>query len=61
MNVPMLLLLGGDSPPLFRQASEAVDSALPNSTVVTLPGQQHIAMDTNPDLFVSEVLRFLLE
>lgn len=61
LSVPMLLLLGGDSPPLFRQATDAVDSALPNSTVVILPGQQHIAMDTNPDLFVSEVLRFLLE
>jgi pimeloyl-ACP methyl ester carboxylesterase len=61
LRVPVLLLLGGDSPPLFRQAANAVDAALPNSTVVTLPGQQHIAMDTNPDLFVSEVLRFLRE
>lgn len=61
LRVPTLLLLGGDSPPLFRQATEAVDSALPNSTVVTLPDQQHIAMDTNPDQFVSEVLRFLQE
>jgi pimeloyl-ACP methyl ester carboxylesterase len=61
LRVPVLLLLGGDSPPLFRRATEAVDAALPNSTVVTLRGQQHIAMDTNPDLFVSEALRFLLE
>lgn len=61
LRVPTLLLLGGDSPPLFRKATEAVNSALPNSTVVSLPGQQHIAMDTNPDLFVNEVLRFLLE
>jgi pimeloyl-ACP methyl ester carboxylesterase len=61
MQVPSLLLLGGDSPPLFRQAIELVDPALPNSRVVILPGQQHIAMDTNPDLFVKEVLNFLLE
>lgn len=61
LRVPVLLLLGGDSPLLFRQATEAVDSALSNSTVVTLPGQQHVAMDTNPDLFVGEVLRFLSE
>ena len=61
LRVPTLLLLGGDSPPLFRDATEAADSALPNSIVVTLRGQQHIAMDTNPDLFVSEVLRFVLE
>lgn len=60
LRVPVLLLLGGDSPPLFRQATETVHSALPNSTLTLLPGQQHIAMDTNPDLFVSEVLKFLL-
>lgn len=61
LRLPVLLLLGGDSPPLFQKATEAVDSALLNSTVNILPGQQHIAMDTDPDLFVSEVLRFLLE
>jgi pimeloyl-ACP methyl ester carboxylesterase len=61
LQVPTLLLLGGDSPPLFRQATELVDSALPTSRVVILPGQQHIAMDTNPEQFVSEVLRFLEE
>lgn len=57
-RVPTLLLLGGDSPPLFRQATEAVDSALPNSTVVTLSGQQHIAMDTDPDQFVRRCCDF---
>lgn len=60
-QVPTLLLLGGDSPPLFKQAIELVDSILPNSQVVILPDQQHIAMDTNPELFVREVLQFLLE
>ena len=61
LRAPVLLLLGGDSPPLFRQATKAVDSALPNSTIVKLPGQQHIAMDTNFELFFGEVLRFLKE
>lgn len=61
LQVPTMLLLGGDSPPLFRRAIEVVDSALLDSRVVILPGQQHIAMDTNPDLFVSEVMQFLLE
>ena len=36
-----------------------IEAALPNSQVVILPGQQHIAMDTNPELFVREVQRFL--
>jgi len=59
LQVPTLLLLGGDSPLLFRQATETLDAALPDSQVVILPGQQHIAMDTNPELFVGEVLQFL--
>lgn len=59
LHLPTRLLLGGDSPPLFRQATQTVATALVNSAVVTLTGQQHIAMDTNPDLFVDEVLQFL--
>jgi len=61
IRVPTLLLLGGDSPPVFQRAVEKADSALPNSKVVILPGQQHIAMDINPELFTGEVLKFLLE
>lgn len=60
-QVPTMLLLGGDSPPLFQNAIDLVDSTLPNSKVVILPGQQHIAMDTDPELFVKEVTHFLLE
>ncbi len=60
-QVPTLILLGGDSPALFRRAVAVLESALTNCTVVTLPGQQHIAMDTNPELFVRAVLQFLLE
>lgn len=60
-QVATLLLLGGDSPELFRRAIEVLASALTTATVVTLPGQQHIAMDTNPKLFVAEVLKFLRE
>jgi pimeloyl-ACP methyl ester carboxylesterase len=61
LQTPILLLLGGDSPPLFQQAIATIHPALPNSQVVILPGQQHIAMDTNPDLFVREVAHFLLD
>lgn len=60
-QVPTMLLLGGDSPPLFQEAVKLVDSTLPGSQVVVLPGQQHIAMDTNPELFAKEVMQFLLE
>ncbi len=61
LRVPTLLLLGEDSPPLFQQAIKRVESALPDSRVVILPNQQHIAIDTNPDLFAKEVLQFLLQ
>ena len=57
-QVPTLLLLGGDSPDVFRQAVETVHSALRTSQVVILPGQRHVAMDTGPELFVREVRRF---
>lgn len=58
-HIPTLLMLGGDSPPLFREAIKVLESALPNSRTAVLPGQQHIAMDTSPELFVQQVLEFL--
>lgn len=59
IKLPVLLLLGGDSPPLYGDAIAQIHAALPNSQVVVLPGQQHVAMNTAPDLFVREVLAFL--
>jgi pimeloyl-ACP methyl ester carboxylesterase len=61
LRVPTLLLLGGSSPPDFRTALERIDATLPDSRIVVLPGQRHIAMDTAPELFVAEVVRFLSE
>ena len=61
LRLPTLLMLGGDSPPIFQRAVETADEAIPGSRVVLLPGQQHIAMDTNPALFGGEVLDFLLD
>jgi pimeloyl-ACP methyl ester carboxylesterase len=56
--VPTLLLNGSESPPGYRMAEEAVDEALPDSRIVVMPGQGHVAMDTGTDLFTAEVLRF---
>ena len=61
LKTPTLLLVGGDSPDFFKAAIATVNAALLNSRVLVLPGQQHIAMDTAPELFVSEVLAFLGE
>ncbi len=61
LQVPVLLILGGNSPPLFKNAVQTLDSTLPNSKVLVLQGQQHIAMDTDTELFVKEVKNFLNE
>jgi pimeloyl-ACP methyl ester carboxylesterase len=60
LSTPTLLLLGGDSPPFLKAATEAVHAALPNSRIAVLPGQQHTAMNTAPELFIREVLQFIL-
>jgi pimeloyl-ACP methyl ester carboxylesterase len=59
LTTPALLLLGGDSIPACRKNIEQIDRALPDSRIVVMPGQQHVAMNTAPELFVRAVLAFL--
>jgi pimeloyl-ACP methyl ester carboxylesterase len=59
VDVPTLYLLGGTSPPHMHRATHAAAAALPNAQTVILPGQGHVAMDSAPDLFMEEVIRFL--
>jgi pimeloyl-ACP methyl ester carboxylesterase len=61
LTTPTLLLLGGDSPAFFKAATEAVHAALPNSQVHVMPGQQHAAINTAPELFTREVYEFLAQ
>jgi pimeloyl-ACP methyl ester carboxylesterase len=61
MHTPTLLLLGGDSPQLFKETTATLDAALPNSRVAVMAGQLHIAMYTAPELLLHEVLTFLRE
>ncbi|MHB8135107.1 MAG: alpha/beta fold hydrolase [Anaerolineaceae bacterium] len=56
-----LFLLGSESMESFRATTETLLGLLPNSQLKILPGQQHSAMLTAPDLFASEVSRFLLD
>lgn len=58
LAVPTLLLTGSESAPELRRATDAVDEALPDSRIVVMQGQGHVAMDTGTDLFTAEVLRF---
>jgi pimeloyl-ACP methyl ester carboxylesterase len=59
ITVPILFLLGSESPSFFRQTTEALSAHLPNSQIVVLPGQQHSAMLTAPELFANEIIQFL--
>jgi pimeloyl-ACP methyl ester carboxylesterase len=58
LDIPVLLLIGGDSPEFYQRSTRMLEQTLPNSRVVVLPGQKHAAMNTAPDLFVQEVLAF---
>lgn len=61
LNVPTLLMLGGDSPDHFKTTIEKWHTALPDSRIAVLPGQQHIAHYTAPELFARELIAFLTE
>ena len=61
MQTATMLMVGGDSPGRELQNATAVAAALPNARVTVLPGQQHAATYTAPDLFAAEVMRFLDE
>lgn len=59
ITVPTLLLLGGDSPEPVKLITAAVAETLPDARTVVLEGQQHVAIDTAPELFASAVVEFL--
>lgn len=59
MRTPTMLLVGGDSPQREQSNANGVAAALPDARVVSMPGQQHIAMYAAPEVFVREVTRFL--
>jgi hypothetical protein len=42
----------------MRTIAETLHAALPNSQIVVLRGQQHVAMRTARELFVQEVVKF---
>ncbi|SFP85775.1 Pimeloyl-ACP methyl ester carboxylesterase [Nitrosomonas cryotolerans] len=58
LRIPIMLLLGEDSPARRYQAAEVLCRSLCGSQIKILPGQQHGAMRTAPDLFAHEVIEF---
>jgi pimeloyl-ACP methyl ester carboxylesterase len=61
MTLPTLLLVGGDSPDHVRAAIRLLSDVLCNSRVTVLPGQQHVAMETAPEMLAKAVTDFLLQ
>lgn len=58
LSTPVLLLLGGDSPPVASRVNTMLEMALPNARTVVMPGQQHIADRAGPDLLAGAILDF---
>lgn len=56
--VPVMLLVGSDSPQPLQLATERLRKMLPDVKEVVLDGQAHFAMDTAPDMFLRQILTF---
>jgi pimeloyl-ACP methyl ester carboxylesterase len=59
VTAPALLMLGSQSPEWAHQGIEVARSVLLDARITVLPGQGHLAITTAPELFASEVVRFL--
>jgi pimeloyl-ACP methyl ester carboxylesterase len=61
LGVPVVLLLGGESPGWAREGTERIRAALPDARVAILAGQGHAATMTAPRLVADEIARFATE
>lgn len=59
--VPVLHLLGGDSPEVPQAAARILASTVPRHRLVVLVGQQHVADQVIPEDFARHVLDFLAD
>jgi pimeloyl-ACP methyl ester carboxylesterase len=59
ISVPVLLLVGADSPEEIKANPEVVAAALPDARIRILDGQAHMAHLSNPEGFAEQVLAFL--
>ncbi|MFO7546459.1 MAG: alpha/beta hydrolase [Trueperaceae bacterium] len=61
LQVPTLLLIGGDSPPGPKTSVARLSETLPNARVTVLEGQEHMAIYDAPEMFTERLLGFLRE
>jgi pimeloyl-ACP methyl ester carboxylesterase len=59
-TTPTLLLLGESSPAAQGSLVRSIEAALPDSRIVVLAGQEHMAQATAPQLVADAVARFVL-
>jgi pimeloyl-ACP methyl ester carboxylesterase len=59
VETPVLMLVGGDSPPAVAQATDFAHAALTRSSVAVLHGHGHIAMWTEPQLGADRIIELL--
>ncbi|HET9455881.1 MAG TPA: alpha/beta hydrolase [Candidatus Limnocylindrales bacterium] len=56
---PVLQILGGDSPEVFREATRALDARLADGRIVVIDGARHAAHHTHVEPFVASIRAFL--
>jgi pimeloyl-ACP methyl ester carboxylesterase len=61
VEIPILLLIGGDSPKELVAPSERLAAILPNSRIEAIAGESHAAMVGSPTVFVEVINRFFDE
>lgn len=59
LTIPVVFLQGTESPLSLRLPTDLMHAALPSSSIVTIPGEAHIAMTTSPELFARLALEAL--
>lgn len=59
VKVPVLLVCGDESPPVFRRLAEHLEKLLPDARLSVVAGASHIVQEDAPDVFNAEVLAFL--
>jgi pimeloyl-ACP methyl ester carboxylesterase len=59
IDLPVLLVVGANSPPLFHQLSRRLHELLPRSELVTIANASHVVQNDNPTAFNEALLAFL--
>lgn len=60
LSAPILFLLGSETLPVYKAATQVLHGSLPRSRIVVLPKQQHDAAVTAPELVAREVIGYFL-